>query len=340
MNAVEDAIDSHADPPLVSLGLEVDVAGALLEGVVQQVPDRANNRLVVGVEVTAAFLQLIQLLEVPEVREVRGEVLLCGAHGASKTMKLDDDAEDLRLRRDDDDDLLVLDPRNALHEFVVPRVRHRNGQRRIRIVDGHDQVPLGKGSAESARDELVVELKRVEMHKWQLQGRRDHLGHRLLVQALGRVVFAIEAEGRDELNGRHPIGHPMSAQHPPHLRTLIQQDVASLIPTTVEHILLLSRVNHPLVDQQVQNPNQSFSINHPAQDTEREPQAHLRKDEGSPKERGPGDGVHPAPAWPEGLYLTLLQHSVRGRCQRSLHPLSTERLHLPLRRKLRAPAPH
>ena len=77
MNTVEDAIDSHADPPLVSLGLEVDVAGALLEGIVQQVPDRANNGLVVGIEVTAAFLRSSRLLE-GSVREIQGEVLLCG----------------------------------------------------------------------------------------------------------------------------------------------------------------------------------------------------------------------------------------------------------------------
>ena len=151
----------------VSLGLEVDVAGALLEGIVQQVPDRANNGLVVGIEVTAFLGAHTGAPRFPRSGKSEAKVLLCSAHGASKTMKLDDDAEDLRLRRDDDDDLLVLDPRNALHEFVVPRVRHRNGQRRIRIVDGHDQVPLGKGSAESARDELVVELKRVEVHKWQ-----------------------------------------------------------------------------------------------------------------------------------------------------------------------------
>ena len=48
LDVVQDAIDAEAHEPGVVARLEVDVRGALLEGVVQQVLDRRDHVLVVG----------------------------------------------------------------------------------------------------------------------------------------------------------------------------------------------------------------------------------------------------------------------------------------------------
>ena len=45
VDRVEHAVDPHADDGLLAPRLDVDVAGALLEGVVEQVLDRRDDRL-------------------------------------------------------------------------------------------------------------------------------------------------------------------------------------------------------------------------------------------------------------------------------------------------------
>ena len=48
LDVVQDAVDAEADHGVLGARLEVDVRGALLEGVVEQVVDRRDHVLVVG----------------------------------------------------------------------------------------------------------------------------------------------------------------------------------------------------------------------------------------------------------------------------------------------------
>ena len=70
VDLVQDAVDAEAHVAGVPPRLDVDVAGALLECVLQQPVDDMDDVAVVGVEL-AGCAQLDQLLEVGDLAEVR-----------------------------------------------------------------------------------------------------------------------------------------------------------------------------------------------------------------------------------------------------------------------------
>jgi len=59
----------------------------------------------------------------------------------------------------------------------------------------------------------------------------------------------------------------MATQHTPHLGTLIQKNMAGLIAAAIEHILLLSLVKQFMLHKEIQNPDQSFIVDHGPKDT-------------------------------------------------------------------------
>ena len=64
---MQHAVDAKAHVGQIAARLDVDVAGALVESVLQQPVDQTHDVLVVGIEL-AAGAQLYQLLEVGDVR--------------------------------------------------------------------------------------------------------------------------------------------------------------------------------------------------------------------------------------------------------------------------------
>ena len=66
VDLVQHAVDAEAHDADVAPRLEVDVAGALVEGVLPQPVDDVDDVLVVGVELAVGLAQLDQLLEVAD----------------------------------------------------------------------------------------------------------------------------------------------------------------------------------------------------------------------------------------------------------------------------------
>jgi hypothetical protein len=86
VDGVQHAVDAKADHAHLAPRLEVDVAGALVEGVLPQPVDHLHHALVVGVELLVAAAQLHQLLE---ARQRGGLAGLGGrAHRARQRVEL------------------------------------------------------------------------------------------------------------------------------------------------------------------------------------------------------------------------------------------------------------
>ena len=69
VDLVQHAVDAEAHDALLAARLDVDVARALLEGVLPQPVDHAHDVRVVGVELLVALAELDQLLEVRQAAE-------------------------------------------------------------------------------------------------------------------------------------------------------------------------------------------------------------------------------------------------------------------------------
>jgi hypothetical protein len=72
VDGVQHAVDAKADHAHVAPRLQVDVAGALVEGVLPQPVDHLHHALVVGVELLVAAAQLHQLLEAGDLGDLAG----------------------------------------------------------------------------------------------------------------------------------------------------------------------------------------------------------------------------------------------------------------------------
>ena len=70
VDGVHHAVDAKADRAHLAPRLEVDVAGALVEGVLPEPVDHLHDALVVGVELLVALAELDQLLEAGERRRL------------------------------------------------------------------------------------------------------------------------------------------------------------------------------------------------------------------------------------------------------------------------------
>ena len=74
VHLVQDAVDPEADAGNVALRFQVDVRGALFEGVLPQPVDDVDHVLVVGVELLVQLAQFDQLLEIV----AQGDILAAG----------------------------------------------------------------------------------------------------------------------------------------------------------------------------------------------------------------------------------------------------------------------
>ena len=78
---MQQAVDAQAHHRLVALGLDVDVAGALVEGVVEEVLHGVDDVLVVGLDLRRA-LEPHELLEVAQVGALAMRLLGLGERGS------------------------------------------------------------------------------------------------------------------------------------------------------------------------------------------------------------------------------------------------------------------
>jgi hypothetical protein len=101
VDVVEHAVDAHAYDRVLATRLDVDVAGALVEGVVQEMYSTADDDVAVGRLDLLDALELHVAFEVADVDAARG-LLLGRVDRAAEAVEVGDEPLDVARGRDDE----------------------------------------------------------------------------------------------------------------------------------------------------------------------------------------------------------------------------------------------
>jgi hypothetical protein len=238
LDLVEHAVDAEADLRELALRLDVDVGGARVVRVLEEVVDGVDDVRVGGLDLGAG-LELDVLLEVAEV-EAALEVAFGFGDSAAEAVLLVDDGKDVALRRDDDVDLL-------LHHRPV-RVE---GDGVVRIDDGDDELPVlhrhrdhavlaGERAGDLRLDHLHVEPQRVDLEEREVRLFGDEARQEEVVDA-GAAAAGVGEVHRRERAER--TGLVLAAALRARAAAELAVDVVDLRPLPV--------VDEPRAEQQV-----------------------------------------------------------------------------------------
>ena len=123
---MQDAINAQAHLRVASLGLDVDVARALIECVSEHEVDRIHHVLVGGLDF-AQIAQLHELLEVGECPQfARHRFFCCRLNTLSESVDLGDRLEDVDFAGDDAFYIAANVPAQLFGEFKIERIGHRH----------------------------------------------------------------------------------------------------------------------------------------------------------------------------------------------------------------------
>ncbi len=188
VDLVQHPVDAEAHDAQLPPRLDMDVAGPLLEGVLPEPVDDADDVLVVGVELAVGPAQLHELLEIRQARRRLVPRLHRLLHRAGEVVELHQVAVDVERVGDDAADLLAQDGLQ------------------LRLPLAH--VGLGGGDHHFPRGDLQrqdAEARRV--------GVGNHLGDGAEVDLQGVDVPVLEADApgqpfREEIQGKRLVGLP------------------------------------------------------------------------------------------------------------------------------------
>ncbi len=175
VHVVQHAVDAQAHQRQVALGLEVDVRGALLEGVAEDVVERLHHRRRRRVEVGRRLREELLVPEVDRGDAALAELLLGVLQARLQVVEALVDLLDVAARGHHPVDLAAGD---ALH--VLER------ERRERVVDGdrdavavlrdrHHPVAPCERARDRLGDDVQVEVERVDLDVRQAGVRRERL---------------------------------------------------------------------------------------------------------------------------------------------------------------------
>ena len=175
MHVVEHAVDAHSHDGLLPPRLDVDVARALIERVVQQVLDRRNHVAVARLDLFDA-LEFDVAFEIADVDDRRG-LLLRRVDRTAEPVEVGDEPLDFARRGDDQSRLAPNVGLERLDEVAVERVGH--GDRDGAFVGGDDErrVAPCERAREQLRRELGVDLQGVQVDEGQSHVLRERLHH-------------------------------------------------------------------------------------------------------------------------------------------------------------------
>ena len=191
INGVQHAVDAEAHIAGFAARFKVDVAGALVKGVIEQPVADVDDMLVVGVEL-AALAKLHQLFKIRNLA-VGALVLLGGAADRFRQIEeLDDVILDVERVGNH---ALDVQPQDLLERgFPVAHKRFAGGDRNFARVhaDRQDAVALRVGGRHQLGDRAEIDFERVDM----LVGHADLAGHplgqRFEVQQFARAARILE----------------------------------------------------------------------------------------------------------------------------------------------------
>jgi len=205
-------VDAQPHERDVALRLEVNVRGALLERVAEQMIERLHNRRRRGVELFDLGGEIFLVAQLEGRQPPRGQLLLGGLQARLEIVEALVDRLDVRPRRDDP----LNRPQTGHALDVVDRKRrervvHRDGELLIVFRDRDEAMFARERARQRARDDVEIEFEGVDADE--SQTRKG--GQRFRDLDLGR-----DPELHDRLHHRHRVGAGIS----PHALGLIAGD--------------------------------------------------------------------------------------------------------------------
>ncbi len=163
VDLVHGAIDPETHVALLAARLDVDVAGALVEGVLQQPVDDADDVLVLGVD-RAGLAEFDELLEVLQIGRHLARRLQPGAvHRLADAVKLDQVILQLAGIGEHRLDRLVDDALELEHPFEIEGIGDRDDDLVLGDLDGEDLETRRVGVGHDRRALGDVHLQRIEV---------------------------------------------------------------------------------------------------------------------------------------------------------------------------------
>ena len=199
---MQHTVDAKTHRALFAARFDVDIAGALLEGVLEQPVDDVDDVRVVGVRLLIAGAEVEQLFEIAEVAALR-----VGIAGAADRFG---QAEEL--------DAEALDVHRVGHHPFDRQLQHM-GQVGFPAVDiglcaghghriaidrhGEDLVPLGEGVGHQRGDGGDVDFQRIDAQVRLAGLLRQPQGQAFQVQVFARTAEVVQLLAGDELQWMH-----------------------------------------------------------------------------------------------------------------------------------------
>ena len=232
VHVVQHPVDPQPHQGEAALGLEVDVGGALLEGVGQDVVEGLDHGSGRGVEVGVGPREVLLVAEVERGDPALGELLLRVLEAGLEVVEARVDLLDVGAGRDHQVDVEVL---GAL-DLVDPgpgreRVVHGDRDALGLLVDGdrHDAVAAGERARDRLRDDVEVEVERVDLDVGQPGVRGERLSRS--ARRSRRRAAAPPARRR----GRSPSGRGGPCPPPPRSGRSARQHGEELRPLGSRH---------------------------------------------------------------------------------------------------------
>ncbi len=207
---MQHAVDAKAYRALLATRLDVDVAGALLEGVLEQPVDDVDDVRVVGVRLLIAGAEVEQLLEVADAAD-----LLVRAAGAAdrlgQAVELDGEALDVRRVGHHPFDRALEHVGQVGFPAVHERLAAGDGDGAAVHRHCEDAVALGEGVGHQWGDGGDVDLQRVDAQIRLTGAFRQPDGQRFQIELLARPLQIIKLLRGEEFQRMLLVGHRAAA---------------------------------------------------------------------------------------------------------------------------------
>src|SRR3989338_3458687 len=162
INLMQHAIDTEAHDADVAARLQMDVAGALLEGILEQPVHQRDDMLLVSVQVLV-FAQLDQLLEILHADGLSRLGLAGKLHRIGEAVNFRQVAVDVEWAGQHQLDFQVEDTLQLRHPVGNERLGGGNGHSVLADLDRHDLEPLSVRLGNDIGNTAKIKLQRIDM---------------------------------------------------------------------------------------------------------------------------------------------------------------------------------
>ena len=193
-------VDAQAHHGALALGLDVDVAGTLLKGVLEEQVHGAHHVLVGAVELLVAA-HVDKLLEVPDV-ERRGAHLLGLLQRTLEGEDLVDGFQDLGAQAEQGLDRVAGGVLDVVNRRAIVRVHHGDVQPPSLEAHRNHEVLERERLRDDRRELPGIELQGIDAHEDDVGCLGEDAAELFVIDEFAARVFAGEAEARDPSEGR------------------------------------------------------------------------------------------------------------------------------------------